>query len=82
MWSARTRQGCFAEPPFGALRLAVSRFARLHLKANESEVLSNVRLLPVLPYRTELNPVERIGDLIKADATANRVFESVQAIEK
>lgn len=41
-----------------------------------------MRLLPVLPYRTELNPVERIGDLIKADATANRVFESVQAIEK
>ena len=41
----------------------------------------NVRLLPLPPYSPELNPVERIGDLIK-DATGNRVFADLEALER
>ena len=63
-----------------SIHVVIQDQAGFHLKAQEEAVPKNVRLLPLPPYSPELNPVERIGDLIK-DATANRVFGSLQAME-
>ena len=54
--------------------------AGFHLKAADQRVPANVRLLPLPPYSPELNPTERVGDLIK-DATGNRVFRDLAQME-
>ena len=63
-----------------SLHVVIADQAGFHLKAGDGRLPPNVRLLPLPPYSPELNPVERIGDLIK-DATANRVFPSLRALE-
>lgn len=63
-----------------ALHVVIADQAGFHLKNGDGRVPENVRLLPLPPYSPELNPVERIGDLIK-DATANRVFPTLEALE-
>lgn len=78
--TSRTFLQALADTDPGSIHVVIQDQAGFHLKANEPEVPSNVRLLHLPPYSPELNPVERVGDLIK-DATANRVFESLQAIE-
>lgn len=63
-----------------AVHVVIQDQAGFHLKAQEDGVPENIRLLPLPPYSPELNPVERIGDLIK-DATGNRVYADLQAME-
>ena len=41
----------------------------------------NMRLLKLPPYSPELNPVEHIWDEIREKYFANRVFESLDALE-
>lgn len=52
-----------------------------HAGSLDAGHLSNVRLLPLPPYSTELNPVGRVGDLIK-DATGSHVFGSLEEMEQ
>ncbi len=54
--------------------------AGFHLKEGDARLPENVRVLPLPPYSPELNPVERIGDLIR-DATGNRVFATLRQME-
>jgi len=42
---------------------------------------ANMRLLKLPPYSPELNPVEHIWDEIREKYFANRVFESLDALE-
>lgn len=63
-----------------AVHVVIQDQAGFHLKAQDEGVPENVRLLPLPPYSPELNPVERVGDLIK-DATGNRVFGSLKEME-
>ena len=50
------------------------------LKAGADPLPPNLHLLPLPPYSPELNPVERVGTLIRA-ATANRAFPTLEAME-
>jgi hypothetical protein len=43
-------------------------------------VPDNVRLLPLPAYSPELNPVEKLGDMVK-DAIANRLFTQLADLE-
>jgi hypothetical protein len=54
--------------------------AGFHLRAGAVELPANVRLLPLPAYSPELNPVERVGGLIRT-ATANRVFRDLETME-
>lgn len=64
-----------------AVHVIIQDQAGFHLKAQDEAVPDNVRLLPLPPYSPELNPVERVGDLMK-DATGNRVFASMEELEQ
>lgn len=41
----------------------------------------NMRLINLPPYSPELNPVEHVWDEVREKYFANRVFESLQALE-
>jgi transposase len=41
----------------------------------------NMRLVKLPPYSPELNPVEHVWDEVREKYFANRVFESLQALE-
>lgn len=41
----------------------------------------NIRIITLPPYSPELNPVEKLWDILK-DAICNRVFESLEALEE
>lgn len=69
-----------AEADPDSVHVIIQDQAGFHLKAQDKEVPANVRLLPLPPYSPELNPVERIGDLIK-DATGNRVYANLETLE-
>jgi transposase len=64
-----------------SIHVIIQDQAGFHLKESEESLPENVRLLPLPPYSPELNPVERMGDLMK-DATGNRAFESLEAMEQ
>ena len=63
-----------------SLHVIIQDQAGFHLKDGDTRLPDNVRMLPLPPYSPELNPVERIGDLIK-DATGNRVFGDLRQME-
>lgn len=64
----------------GALHLVVWDQAGFHPRDGEEGVPANVRLLPLPAYSPELNPVEKLGDMVK-DAIANRLFAELPALE-
>ena len=64
-----------------SIHVVIQDQAGFHLKLGDERLPSNVRLLPLPPYSPELNPVERIGDLIK-DAAGNRVYPSLELLEE
>jgi len=64
----------------GSLHVIIADQAGFHLRPGDEQVPANVRLLPLPPYSPELNPAERVGDLIK-DATGNRVFKTLPELE-
>lgn len=82
---SKEASACFlqqlADADKAAVHVVIQDQASFHLKPGEQGVPENVRLLPLPPYSPELNPVERIGDLIK-DATGNRVFADLEALER
>lgn len=54
--------------------------AGFHLRAGDARVPENVCLLALPPDSPELNPTERVGDLLK-DATGHRVFQTLDQME-
>ncbi|MEI9896611.1 MAG: transposase [Chthoniobacter sp.] len=63
-----------------AVHVILQDRAGFHLRQGAAELPANVRLLPLPAYSPELNPVERVGGLIRT-ATANRVFVDLPAME-
>jgi transposase len=52
-------------------------------KGKELIILSNIALILLPPYSPELNPTERIWNVVRRDFFANRYFENLdQAIEQ
>lgn len=54
--------------------------AGFHHQPAASDVPSEVRLLPLPPYCPELNPLEKLWDIVKRH-TGNKVYETLDAIE-
>jgi len=54
--------------------------AGFHPAPGDAGLPDNVRLLPLPPYSPELNPTERLGDMVK-DRICNRVYETLGALE-
>ncbi len=54
--------------------------AGFHLQADDTRLPANIRLLPLPPYSPELNPVEKLGDMVK-DAICNQLFTALRPLE-
>jgi transposase len=63
-----------------AQHVVIQDQAGFHLPADDVRVPKNVRLLPLPPYSPELNPVEKLGDLVK-DRICNRIYPSLRRLE-
>jgi len=63
-----------------AQHIIIQDRAGFHLKPADPRLPANIRLLPLPPYSPELNPVEKLGDLVK-DAICNRLFEALRPLE-
>ena len=63
-----------------ALHIVIQDQAGFHLPPTDPRLPPNVRLLPLPPYSPELNPVEKLGDLVK-DRICNRLYPSLRRLE-
>ncbi len=63
-----------------ALHVVIQDQAGFHLPLADPRLPKNVRLLPLPPYSPELNPVEKLGDLVK-DQICNRLYPSLRRLE-
>jgi transposase len=54
--------------------------AGFHQRPGDSSLPEHIHLLPLPPYSPELNPVEKLWDVIK-DGVANRVFSALGRLE-
>lgn len=63
-----------------ALHVIIQDQAGFHLPGTDPRVPANVRLLPLPPYSPELNPVEKLGDLVK-DQVCNRLYPNLRKLE-
>lgn len=69
-----------AESQPEALHIVIADQAGFHLKQNDSRLPANLRLEPLPPYSPELNPVEKLGDLVK-DAICNQLYPNLRKLE-
>ncbi|MBB5036438.1 IS630 family transposase [Prosthecobacter dejongeii] len=67
----------------GAMHVIIGDGAGFHHreKGPQEGVPKNVRILTLPPYSPELNPVEKLWDLMK-DSLCNRVYETLEEVEK
>jgi transposase len=63
-----------------ARHIIIQDQAGFHLQAGDPRRPANVCLVPLPPYSPELNPVEKLGDLVK-DAICNRLFTALRPLE-
>jgi transposase len=63
-----------------ALHVVIQDQAGFHLQPGDVRMPGNVRVVPLPPYSPELNPVEKLGDLVK-DAICNRLFKDLRTLE-
>lgn len=63
-----------------AVHVIIQDQAGFHVSAVDPRLPANVRLLPLPPYSPELNPVEKLGDLVK-DQVCNRLYPSLRKLE-
>jgi transposase len=63
-----------------ALHVVIEDQAGFHLPNDDPRVPANLRLLPLPPYSPELNPVEKLGDLVK-DRVCNRLYPNLRRLE-
>lgn len=73
------RQIAASDP--AALHVIIQDQAGFHLPINDPRLPPNLRLLPLPPYCPELNPVERLGSLIKAQV-CNRLYPTLARLER
>jgi transposase len=64
-----------------ALHIIIQDQAGFHLPVDDPRLPGNLRLLPLPPYCPELNPVERLGGLIKAQV-CNRLYPTLARLER
>ena len=64
-----------------ARHIIIADQAGFHLKPDDARVPANLRLLPLPPYCPELNPVEKLGDLVK-DRICNQLFDKLETLER
>jgi len=69
-----------ADSDITALHIVIQDQAGFHLRSDDTRLPANVRLLPLPAYSPELNPVEKLGDLVK-DAICNRLFTALRPLE-
>jgi transposase len=69
-----------AETDAQARHIIIWDQAGFHPRDGEASVPANVRLLALPAYSPELNPVERLGDIVK-DSICNRLFEKLDQLE-
>ena len=69
-----------SETDSAARHIIIQDQAGFHLQAADPRRPANVRLVPLPPYSPELNPVEKLGDLVK-DAICNRLFTALRPLE-
>ena len=55
--------------------------AGFHHRDGDPEVPKNIRLIQLPAYSPELNPTEKLWDILK-DGICNRVFETIEALEE
>ena len=63
-----------------ALHVVIQDQAGFHLPANDARLPPNVRVLSLPPYSPELNPVEKLGDVVK-DRICNRIYPNLRRLE-
>jgi transposase len=63
-----------------ALHVVIQDQAGFHLRSGDARIPANVLVLPLPAYSPELNPVEKLGDLVK-DAICNRLFRDLPTLE-
>jgi transposase len=63
-----------------ALHIVIQDQAGFHLPPGDSRLPRNLRVLPLPPYSPELNPVEKLGDLVK-DRICNRLYPNLRRLE-
>lgn len=64
-----------------ALHVIIQDQAGFHLPVDDCRLPANLRILPLPPYSPELNPVERMGSLIKAEV-CNRLYPTLSRLER
>lgn len=64
-----------------ARHIVIADQAGFHLQPGDARLPANLRLLPLPPYCPELNPVEKLGDLVK-DRICNQLFDKLPALER
>ena len=69
-----------AESDTEALHVVVMDQAGFHIKQDDGQVPTNIRVLPLPPYCPELNPAEWFGRVVKAPMT-NRIYQTLQKLE-
>lgn len=69
-----------AESQPEALHIVIADQAGFHLQTDDERLPANLRLEPLPPYSPELNPVEKLGDLVK-DAICNRLYPDLRKLE-
>ena len=63
-----------------ALHGVIQDQAGFHLPEHHPRLPLNVRVLSLPPYSPELNPVEKLGDVVK-DQVCNRIYPSLRRLE-
>ncbi len=63
-----------------AIHIVIWDKAGFHHTPKASDVPSHARLLPLPPYCPELNPMEKLWDIVKGH-TSNKIFETLTLIE-
>ena len=63
-----------------SLHVIIADQAGFHLPPDDPRLPANIRLPPLPPYCPELNPVERLGGLIKAQV-CNRLYPNLKRLE-
>jgi len=70
-----------AETDPQARHIVIADQAGFHLKPGDPRLPANLRLLPLPAYSPELNPVEKLGDLVK-DRICNQLFDKLPVLEQ
>jgi hypothetical protein len=63
-----------------AFHVVIGDQAGFHFRPDDARLPERVRIIPLPAYSPELNPVERLWDIIK-DSLCNRVYKGIAAME-